>query len=662
MSEPNSAPPMESTVSAEASKARNQSQREGSSPDRGRGRGRGGRGNRGGKRNRFGKKPDMGRSEWSRNPVGKRARNDATQEAKRRKLLEDKDDKPVYAVDFSKEEIENEERRPKKKVAVMIGYSGSGYKGMQLNHKEKTIEGDLFKAFVAAGAVSKANADDPKKSSLVRCARTDKGVHAAGNVISMKLIIEDEDITKKINENLSPQIRVWGMVRTNNTFSSYQQCDSRIYEYLIPTHCFLPPHPSSFLWKKLTELNNEAEDSAGFEERQKEVSLFWSEAEEKYIKPILDRLDPKVKPLVLRALYDTGSEEQIEEVKAEQSDVSEPIPSQDDALKSTPPLPQECVTVTEFDPINVTEGMEGLKTDSAITDKPVVTGAEIYGASMAINEPLLEDPRNEPPTVQEPTAKDPVIDEPTVEQTQERSLLDSATKELKAAYLNAKKSYRIDSTRLERVRSCLSQYVGIHNFHNYTIQKLFVDPSAKRIMKSFVVNGEPLIINNTEWLSLKVHGQSFMMHQIRKMVSMVALVVRCGCPEERIKDSYMSGNIMIPKAPGLGLLLERPVFDTYNYRKDKEKDPIKFTQYEAEMEEFKKREIYERMFREEEKENQFHTLFATHDNMKSSQLFYLSALGTKAVKKAVPGDHAAKGGATVELDPESENDENPEDG
>ena len=65
---------------------------------------------------------------------------------------------------------------------------------MQLAPDQKTIEGDLFKAFVEAGAISKANADDPKKSSFVRCARTDKGVHAAGNIISLKLIVEDEDI------------------------------------------------------------------------------------------------------------------------------------------------------------------------------------------------------------------------------------------------------------------------------------------------------------------------------------------------------------------------------------------------------------------------------------------------------------------------------------
>ncbi len=76
-------------------------------------------------------------------------------------------------VRFSAEEIEAEGRKPKRKVAVMIGYAGTGYHGMQINHEAKTIEGDLFAAFVAAGAISKANADDPKKSSLARCARTD---------------------------------------------------------------------------------------------------------------------------------------------------------------------------------------------------------------------------------------------------------------------------------------------------------------------------------------------------------------------------------------------------------------------------------------------------------------------------------------------------------
>ena len=72
-------------------------------------------------------------SEASRIKVDKRARNVENQEAAKRMRLEGKEeDLPVYATRFSKEEIDAQEKKPKRKVAVMIGYSGSGYKGMQL--------------------------------------------------------------------------------------------------------------------------------------------------------------------------------------------------------------------------------------------------------------------------------------------------------------------------------------------------------------------------------------------------------------------------------------------------------------------------------------------------------------------------------------------------
>lgn len=54
-------------------------------------------------------------------------------------------------------------RLPKRKVACLIGYCGTGYHGMQLNPPSKTIESELFASFVKAGAVSEDNADDPKK-------------------------------------------------------------------------------------------------------------------------------------------------------------------------------------------------------------------------------------------------------------------------------------------------------------------------------------------------------------------------------------------------------------------------------------------------------------------------------------------------------------------
>lgn len=404
---------------------------------------------------------------------------------------------------------------------------------------QKTIEGELFPAFVAARAISKANAADPKKSSLVRCARTDKGVHAAGNVVSLKLIVEDPDLVKKVNEHLSPQIRVWGIQVTSKSFSCYHMCDSRIYEYLIPSHCFLPPHPSTYLGRKIVEIAEQFGDTKGFQERQQEVAGFWEDVDEREIKPILQGLPEDLRRLVQKALYiDENLALSFE--KKEEEQPAESAPSKDE-------------------------------------------GRESSGTSDAAN----------------PEGK------PKLNETQ-RAMINEAIKSIKAAYLKAKRAYRIHPTRLRRLQETLDKYVGTRNFWNYTVQKTYHDPSAKRVIKSFVVNPNPIIVNGTEWLSLKVHGQSFMMHQIRKMVAMAAMVVRCGCDPNRIVDSYGPTKIAIPKAPGLGLLLERPIFDGYN-RKAKEfgKEKIDFSKYEKEIEEFKQREIYDRIFREEEETNAY---------------------------------------------------------
>lgn len=455
------------------------------------------------------------------------------------------------------------------------------------NHREKTIEGDLFSAFVAAGAISKANADDPKKSSLVRCARTDKGVHAAGNLISLKLIIEDPDIVQKINEKLSPQIRVFGLTRTNGSFSAYQFCDSRVYEYLIPTHVFLPPHPHSFLGKKLVELAKEAKDFEGYKSRQKEVLNFWEETEEQYIKPILEQLNPSVRHLMVEALYNVEASPMVAQDQAETGAQTNSKSLVDYAIGLDMDILED---EKEAEPNK--SGLENPVQEQSPTkaeETVLQVGDKI--AEGTIRNMMIESCGNE--------ASDLGITQ--------LSPLDVTIKNLRIAYITARNAYRIQPDRLARVRSSLSRYLGTHNFHNYTIHKGFRDPSAKRQIRSFVVNEQPIIINGTEWLSLKVHGQSFMMHQIRKMVSMVALVVRCGCPEGRLQDSYMQDRLSIPKAPGLGLLLERPVFDAYNEKLVGEfgRESIDFNKFEKEMEEFKQREIYERIFREEERDHPF---------------------------------------------------------
>lgn len=504
------------------------------------------------------------------------------------------------SIPFSAEEIAAEDRRPKRKVAVLIGYAGTGYKGMQINHKEKTIEGDLFAAFVGTGAIAKRNADDPKKSSFVRCARTDKGVHAAGNVISLKLTIEEPDIIQKINEKLPEQIRVWGFTRTNNSFNCYQACDSRWYEYLLPSYTLLPPHPQSFLGKKVI---GSAKEKGVYEDILKswdDVKDYWDEVEKNEIQPILERLDEKTREEVLRLVH--ASE-----------DGNPQDPDQDkDAEGTEPPTAQaetESAAVENAgagDHITKRKAEEVEDADEeATTTKKAKIGEESTEQAAEVSEnqpePIVDATEVE---AQPAEGGNPPAPAAEAKPKYQASPAEVALKEIKAAYIAAKRRYRVTPARIQQLQDALDQYKGTNNFHNYTIQKTFKDPSAKRFIRSFVVNPKPIQIRDTEWLSLKVHGQSFMMHQIRKMVAMAVLCVRCAAPLERIKESYGPKRISIPKAPGLGLLLERPVFETYSKKAQESfgKEALDFSKYEKEIDEFKHKQIYTRIWETEENE------------------------------------------------------------
>ena len=140
-------------------------------------------------------------------------------------------------------------------MAIIIGYCRSDYTGLQVNPGVKTIEGDIFDAFCRAGAVSAENAVNPNKVGLQRAARTDRGVHAAGNLLTLKLILEPpslpagQTLAEHVNTLLPPQIRIWGLRRVQNAFNARTSCDSRLYEYLLPTYVFLPPKPFSSMWR-----------------------------------------------------------------------------------------------------------------------------------------------------------------------------------------------------------------------------------------------------------------------------------------------------------------------------------------------------------------------------------------------------------------------------
>lgn len=57
-----------------------------------------------------------------------------------------------------------------------------------------------------------------------------------------------------------------------------------------------------------------------------------------------------------------------------------------------------------------------------------------------------------------------------------------------------------------------------------------------------------------------------MLHQIRKMIGLVIAIMKGYVNEDVIERSWGEEKVDVPKAPGLGLVLERVHFDRYNKR------------------------------------------------------------------------------------------------
>ena len=154
---------------------------------------------------------------------------------------------------------------------------------------------------------------------------------------------------------------------------------------------------------------------------------------------------------------------------------------------------------------------------------------------------------------------------------------------------------------------------GTKNFHNFTSRKEGKDPSASRYITSFKVSETFLwpvkaendeTIEQTEFFTLSVHGQSFMLHQIRKMIGLTMAVVRGNTSEELYEKIFTKDKYDIPKAPSIGLYLENVFFEYYNkkFGKDGMHKPVEWTHCLEEVEKFKREQIVHNLLTDIDKE------------------------------------------------------------
>ena len=305
----------------------------------------------------------------------------------------------------------------KRKVALLVAYNGVKYSGLQKNPNVTTVEETLEVAIHKAGGISDENFGILQKISWSRAGRTDKGVHALGQIISVKLVLSPDGLLERINAALSgSDIQVLGMERTSNNLCAHVMCTSREYEYLLPVS-------------------------------------------------------------VLRQ----------------------------------PPA---------------TEGQPA-------TDGQPASSAE-----------------------------------------------------------NPSRTAPLSAEERQHLLALFKTYEGTHFFHNFTDGKVTqADKTAQRFMISLDL-GEPYELHGVFYIPLRFHGQSFLLHQIRKMVGLLVATFRGDVPSNALRTALEAPRIAgIPMAPSCALTLRRCLYDKYERRLPAERNSIHFPDCEAAKQTFMRNHI-----------------------------------------------------------------------
>jgi len=144
------------------------------------------------------------------------------------------------------------ERGKKRCIAMIIGYIGRRYKGLQIlfNVKEATheafpatVESELELALFLAGAILPDNFGNPRKIHWGRVGRTDAGVSAVCNVVTARLVVEgDEDgsldsFVQRVNTFLPDDIVLHAAVQVNKNFNARLEGSTRSYQFMLPACC-----------------------------------------------------------------------------------------------------------------------------------------------------------------------------------------------------------------------------------------------------------------------------------------------------------------------------------------------------------------------------------------------------------------------------------------
>ncbi len=133
---------------------------------------------------------------------------------------------------------------PTNTLKLVVAYDGTDFRGFASQTGQRTVQGEL------TAALDKILPTSAPPLGMVCAGRTDAGVHAWGQVVSLKVPVEAEpdQLRRALNGMLNPEIVVRRSERADPSFDARRSAKWRRYRYTILNRPEPDPFVARYSW------------------------------------------------------------------------------------------------------------------------------------------------------------------------------------------------------------------------------------------------------------------------------------------------------------------------------------------------------------------------------------------------------------------------------
>eukprot|EP01025_Chloroclados_australasicus_P060037 TRINITY_DN764_c0_g1_i1.p1 TRINITY_DN764_c0_g1~~TRINITY_DN764_c0_g1_i1.p1 ORF type:complete len:607 (-),score=39.44 TRINITY_DN764_c0_g1_i1:535-2355(-) len=476
-------------------------------------------------------------------------------------------------------------KKVKRTVALYLAYIGTNFRGLQYNDSPSqtncslpTIEEVLERAIFLAAGISEDNFGDINKVKWNRVSRTDKGVHSLSTVITLKMLVKENDFdedpeglmyAQKINSHLPHQLQVLSVQRVTKKFNGRRMCADRTYQYYLPA------------WVLGFKGDGSAEDAIRQDQLKNILQQFVGYRPfHNYTKRAIYRKSNFQFPDDQRHQRTRELENSLKGSKLlKQFSFSKLMFSIGLLLNqlirffntSVEVVVNYFVTIIKQNPSQISNLSRPQKRDEPKQINQLNSKAKSTSSGLLANGSLID-------TVQQQQLQ-------CIKFIESREIDMRSLKKATGDNSNSVQQQESDSESDEESESFKGQFTRAHymkgalRFSEEVDVEDMVERPHYRTIRSFSFEGPYYLDNDSvACIKLTVTGTSFMLNQIRKMVGMVIAVMRGLYPVEFLRASMTApARAILPVAPPETLVLAAAAFT--NFRGSTDENPTKVAQW-----------------------------------------------------------------------------------